>query len=333
VRLDPLKSKFTLLANGLPVAILAPALTAAITLGGPGVPPPMPSINDPFKGARFEGLPALSRFTARDGVPLAYRAYAPNTTPARGSVVLGAWLFGQQQQHAPDGAGLCAGRLRGRCAGHSGARRVRHKGAHLVRGPDGRRSRRLRQGGVSPPKPATLAGFSAGGGFAMRVAGSPRQRLFQNYLFLSPFISQDAPTYRPDSGGWVSVGLPRIVAISVLNMAGVHWFNDLPVTRFALNEQAKAFVTPEYTFALAINFRPQADYVRNIKAIELPGHVLAGAKDEAFVAERFAEVFRGARSAIPVTLVPDVGHVQLTLQANAIAAAIKAVETMRLGGV
>ena len=123
------------------------------------------------------------------------------------------------------------------------------------------------------------------------------------------------------------------MAISLLNVVGVHAFNDLPVTRYALNEQAKAFLTPEYTYALASNFRPKSDYVQNIKAMELPAHVLAGTRDEAFFADRFAEVFRNAGSAIPVTLVPDVGHIQLTLQANAIAAAVKAVGAMRLRGI
>ncbi len=292
----------------------------------------MPSINDPFKGVSFASLPALSRFTARDGVPLAYRAYALNITPARGSVVL---MHGSSASsnsmhpmaHAFAQAGYAVFALDIRGHGESGTKgRIAYVGQLEDDLEDFVNA-------VSPPRPATLAGFSAGGGFAMRVAGSPRQRLFQNYLFLSPFIGQDAPTYRPDSGGWVSVGLPRIVAISLLNGVGVRAFNDLPVSRFALNEQAKAFLTPEYTYALLSNFRPKSDYVQNIKAMELPARVLAGTNDEAFFADRFAEVFRSAGSAIPVTLVPEVGHIQLTLRANAIAVAVKAVEAMRLGGV
>ena len=60
------------------------------------------------------------------------------------------------------------------------------------------------------------AGFSSGGGFAVRFAGSNQQQLFQSYLMLAPFLSQDAPTMRPDAGGWASVGLPRIIAIAIL---------------------------------------------------------------------------------------------------------------------
>jgi alpha-beta hydrolase superfamily lysophospholipase len=69
--------------------------------------------------------------------------------------------------------------------------------------------------------PSTLVGFSSGGGFVLRFAGSPRQKLFSNYLLLSPWIGQDAVTSRPSSGGWVSVGVPRIIAISLLNAMGV----------------------------------------------------------------------------------------------------------------
>ena len=331
-----MKSKTLLVSIGLPIAILAAALTAAIALGGPGAPPPMSSINDPFKGVSFEGLPALSRFTARDGVALAYRAYAPGTatsaTPARGSAVLVHGSSASSNSMHPLAqafaqAGYAVFALDIRRHGESGTKgRIGYVGQLEDDLEDFVKA-------VSPPKPATLAGFSAGGGFAMRLAGSPRKRLFQNYLFLSSFIGHNAPTYRPDSGGWVSVGLPRIVAISLLNAVGVRAFNDLPVSRFALNEQARAFLTPEYSYALVSNFRPKSDYVQNIKAMELPAQVLAGTKDEAFFTDRLEQVFRSAGSAIHVTLIPEVGHIPLTLDAKAIAAALKAVESMRPGGI
>src|SRR5262249_56769442 len=62
---------------------------------------------------------------------------------------------------------------------------------------------------VSPPQPITLAGFSSGGGFAIRFAGSKQQNLFQSYLFLAPFLSPDAPTTRPGSGGLGRFGVRR----------------------------------------------------------------------------------------------------------------------------
>ena len=116
-------------------------------------------------------------------------------------------------------------------------------------------------------QPSTLVGFSSGGGFVLRFAGSPRQELFSNYLLLSPWISQDAATLRPGNGGWATVGVPRIIATAVLNGFGVHAFDDLPVVRFAVDERDKGLLTPQYSFALAQNFRPERDYQANIRAI------------------------------------------------------------------
>lgn len=181
---------------------------------------------------------------------------------------------------------------------------------------------------VKPAGPVTLVGFSSGGGFALRFAGSARQKLFANYLLLSPFLSPDAPTQRPGSGGWVSVGVPRLVAIAALNRLGVSAFNELPVTRFALSPEAKALLTPSYSFALALNFGPLRDYRANIRAAMQPMALLAGRDDEAFHADRFAEVFEREARDVPVTLLPGIGHIPLTLDTRALQAAVAAVERM-----
>ncbi|MBP1610653.1 MAG: alpha/beta hydrolase [Acidobacteria bacterium] len=162
----------------------------------------------------------------------------------------------------------------------------------------------------------------------LRFAGSTRQKLFSSYLLLSPFLSQEAPTYRPNSGGWVSVGLPRLVAIALFNAIGIRTFNDLVVTKFALNEDAKAILTPEYSFALAQNFRPERDYRANIHAVNQPFRVVAGKDDEVFYAEHFSEVFRAEGKDVPITLIPGIGHIPLTLEHAAIQVAIAAVHSM-----
>jgi alpha-beta hydrolase superfamily lysophospholipase len=177
---------------------------------------------------------------------------------------------------------------------------------------------------VQPVRPATLAGFSAGGCFALRVAGGERQTLFDQYLLLSPFIGQDAPTYRPYSGGWVSVGIPRIVALTLLDAVGVHVLASLPVARFALNEQAKAMLTPHYSFALASNFRPKRDWRAGIRSAQQPMRLLAGQQDEAFFAERFDALFKTEGKDVPVTLLPGIGHIALTLDPLAVRAAVAA---------
>src|SRR5256885_17181066 len=71
------------------VAVLVAALGLAIALGGPGkAPPPMSSINDPFKNVDFSDLPEAKYGTARDGTKLAFRAYPAAGGAVKGRVVL-----------------------------------------------------------------------------------------------------------------------------------------------------------------------------------------------------------------------------------------------------
>lgn len=308
-------------------AVVAAAGALAIALGGPSDPAPLSSINDPFKGVDYSDMPRASTFTARDGSKLAFRAYAPAGGSAAGSVVLvhGSSARGSSMHvmaKAFAQAGYAAYALDVRGHGDSGVRgRIAYVGQLEDDIEDFARAAML-------TRPATLVGFSSGGGFALRFAGSARQELFSSYLLLSPFISQNAPTYRPASGGWVSVGLPRYVAIAALDAAGMRAFNHLPVTRFALNEEARRFLTPQYSFALAQNFRPMRDYRSNIRAIRQPLAVLAGRDDELFLAERFEEVFRDEGKNVPVTLLPGIDHIRLTLDPAAVQAVIASVRRL-----
>ena len=304
-------------------------LAAAIILGGPARLPPLSSSNDPFRAVDFSDLPPLTRFAARDGTPLAYRVYAPAAAaPGKGTVVLihgasasSASLHVLAKAFAAAGYRTDVPDLRGH--GASGSRgQIDHVGQLEDDLVDFMHR-------VAPAGPVTLAGFSSGGGLAIRYAGSGHQRLFQSYLFLSPFLSQNAPTARPGDGGRTSVGVPRIMALTVLNSLGVHRLNRLPVLRFAPSNEAGASLTPEYSYDMAMNFRPREDYLANLREIYLPCAVVVGADDEIFRADRFAGVFQQAGKNIPVTVVPGVDHVHLTLSPPALAAAVQAVGSLR----
>jgi non-heme chloroperoxidase len=108
----------------------------------------------------------------------------------------------------------------------------------------------------------------------------------------------------------------------------VHSSDRLPVIRFALNEEAKAFLTAEYSYALATNFRPDRDYRANIRALGSPVSLVAGQDDELFYADRFAGVFRAEGKNVPVTLLPGITHISLTLEPTAVQAAVSAVTSM-----
>jgi len=309
------------------LAVMAAALTLALVFGGPGAVPPMPSINSPFKDVDHSGLPALSRLSARDGASLAYRAYPAAGGQARGSVVLVHGSSGSSNgmhtlAQAMASAGYSAYALDIRGHGESGPKGTI---AYIGQLEDDLEDFLT---AVRPAHPITLAGFSSGGGFALRFAGSARQQLFDNYLLLSPLISHKAPTFRPNSGGWIRIGLPRIIAISMLNSVGVRVFNGLPVLNFALDEKAKGILTPHYSYNLALNFNPQLDYRANIRAMGQPCRLVAGQDDEVFHTDRFAEVFRNEGKDVPVTLVPGVGHIPLILAPAAVQAAVAQVGIM-----
>lgn len=308
------------------------ALAAAIAFGGPGTPAPMASINNPFKAVDFSDVPPMLRYPAGDGARLGYRHYPSQAgAPKAGVVLVHGSSASSESMHplakAFARAGYEAFALDIRGHGESGTRgTIDHVGqleddltAFMK--------------AVPVAKPATLAGFSSGGGFVLRFAGSERQRQFQSYLLLSPYIGFDAPNARPDSGGWVDVGTPRVVALTLLNRLGIHAFNGLPVIRFALTEAAKAKLTPAYSFTLAANFQPRRNYAGNIKAVRQPVAVVAGTDDESFRTDKLEEIFRSQGQAWPVTLVPGIGHIPLTLDPAALKACVEAVDAMRRSAV
>ncbi|QLA83498.1 alpha/beta fold hydrolase [Acidovorax sp. JMULE5] len=296
-------------------------LAAAIAWGGPHDLPPLSSINNPFKGVDYSGVPPAQRYTARDGTSLAWHGYSPSpataATPQRRVVLVhGSSARGQSnhvlaQALAAEGYAVASLDMRGH-----GASGPRGQAAYIGQMEDDIEDF-LRA--VPHAGPQTLMGFSAGGGFALRFAGSARQDLFDRYVLLSPFLHHNAPTSRPDSGGWVSVGLPRMVAITLLNQIGITRWNHLPVLSFALNDVARELLTPRYSYTVATNFRPHDDYQADIRNARGTVCIVAGQDDELFYADRFADLFAQAGKPVPVTLVPGVNHMGLTLDAQAVA--------------
>ncbi len=73
----------------------------------------------------------------------------------------------------------------------------------------------------APTAPLTLIGHSAGGGFALRVAASPIQNLFARTVLLAPYLGYNAPTNRPNSGGWANADIPRFIGLAALRKIGI----------------------------------------------------------------------------------------------------------------
>ncbi|WP_321910068.1 alpha/beta hydrolase [Paraburkholderia sp. J11-2] len=320
----------SLSASAVPIAAIAAITAAAVALvkGGPKQPAPLESINAPFKEVDFSDLPALRRFSARDGASLAWRAYRPPARSPQGCVVLihgssasSASLHPLARQFAAAGYAACVPDVRGH--GESG-----RKGTidYIGQLEDDLEDLLAALPGELRALPKTLVGFSAGGGFALRFAGSTRQRLFDRYVLLAPFLHHKARTTRNEVGGWVSVGLPRVAVLALLNGLRIRAFNHLPTIAYALAPEVREQLTPQYSFNLMQNFRPHANYRTDIRGVRQPLHVLAGAEDEVFLAREYAAAFEEAGAHVPVTLVPRAGHIGLTLDAVAIATIVGCVK-------
>lgn len=311
------------LLGGLGSVLLAgAALAAAVALGGPSEPPALERFQTPFVAVDYAALPALERYAARDGARLAFRRYAAARARIGSAVLVHGSSASSNSMHALAMALAQAGydtfALDIRGHGGSGTRgHIAYEGQLEDDVEDFLQA-------VRPARPAAMVGFSSGGGFALRFAADARGVGFECYVLLSPFLGQDAPTERPEARDWGRVGVPRIIALSVLDGLGIHAGAQLPVIRFALTEEAKAFLTPTYSLALAQNFRPQRDYRRQIRTVQRPVAIVAGAQDELFHADRFAAVFRAEGKEVPVTLVPGLSHIPLILDDRGHAATVQA---------
>ena len=289
------------------------ALALAVWLGGPRDMTALDSINAPFAKVDFSTVPKTQTYTARDGTALAYLHYpASSNAPIGRRIVLvhGSSARAQSmhplaQALAAQGFSVTALDMRGH--GSSGPRghiayigQLEDDVADFIKA-------------VPHAGGNTLLGHSSGGGFALRFAASPQQGLFDRYVLLAPYLHYAAPTARPGNGGWVSVGIPRVIALRLLNSVGVTALNHLQVTRFALNDEAKKFLTPSYSFALGTNFGPHDDYKQDIRNAKGVMHIVAGSDDELFDAQRYAGIFADAGKQVAVSLMPQVNHMGITL--------------------
>lgn len=127
-----------------------------------------------------------------------------------------------------------------------------------------------------------LVGHSSGGGLAIRVAGGPYQKLIQGYVLLSPAIPT-APTMRQGTaGGWATVSIAKIIALSILNSMGIKRWNHTHVIQFNMPKQyCDGKETLSYTFNLNSSYHPRQPYQNDIKALKDKFIVFVGSEDEA----------------------------------------------------
>jgi alpha-beta hydrolase superfamily lysophospholipase len=176
-----------------------------------------------------------------------------------------------------------------------------------------------------PGARVVVGGHSLGGGLAVRFAGGPHGNRADGYVLLAPFLKHDAPTTRPNAGGWARPLVRRIVGLSMLNALGLNHLNHLTVIQFAMPETVLAgplgaSVTTAYSYRLNTAYAPRPNYGADLAAIRQPLLVIAGDADETFIAAQYEPTITAHTDAGSYVVLPGVTHIGLLTDAGAGAA-------------
>lgn len=156
-----------------------------------------------------------------------------------------------------------------------------------------------------------LAGHSSGGGMVLRYIGNPENTKVDKAIMLAPYLGYDAPAVKPNSGGWVTVALKRIVGLSMLNNIRITYLNGLPVLFFNRPaEYEDRLQVPSYSFRMTLNFTSE-DYKKDVKKINIPCLVLVGGQDESFYPEQFSIAFEPAEKFVETEILAEANHLNL----------------------
>jgi alpha-beta hydrolase superfamily lysophospholipase len=294
----------------------------------------LPELTSISQSARVDRstMPPLSRFSARDGTELAYRHYpARGTSNGKIAILVHGSSGSSSAVHAladalaARGIETYAPDIRGH--GGSGSRgdigfigQLEDDMADLVA--------LVRK--TSPTEPLTLLGHSAGGGFALRIASSPIQDLFARTVLLAPYLGYDAPTNRPNSGGWAEADIPRLLGLLALGKLGIDCCEGLPTLAFAVPANSERILTPTYSYRLMRNFATRG-YQRDLVAAHHPLALIAGANDELMLADKYADAVHAAAPAVEVKLIDGVDHMGVVCSPQGIASVADDVANAKVG--
>jgi alpha-beta hydrolase superfamily lysophospholipase len=280
-------------------------------------PPELTSVSATAGAVDRSTMPGIERFQARDGTVLGYRHYAA-ATPSSAPIAI--------VVHGSSGSSVAV---------HALAKRLAERGVETYapdirgHGASGTRGDIVYLGQLeddledfvgmirkaSPAAPLTLIGHSSGGGFALRIAGSPLQNLFQRTVLLAPYLGYNAPSSRQDAGGWASPDIPRFLGLTALRRLGVLCCESLPTIAFAVPPNSSAILASSYSYRLMRNFGSSPDYRDDLAAATKPVAVFAGAADELMFPDKYRDAV-GSRAS--VTLIDGVNHMGIVSDPKAV---------------
>ncbi len=173
-----------------------------------------------------------------------------------------------------------------------------------------------------------LGGHSSGGGLALKYGLERGARGIDGLVLVAPYIHHRAASARPNAGGWARVNVPRLLLLSLLAALGITRFGHRNVVRFSVPpELRRQSTTDAYSYLMLSSMSPRDGYARRLARLAVPVAVIAGAKDGAFRADKYAEVFAPAPDA-RVEIVDGVGHMDVAMQPPGIERIADAVKTL-----
>jgi pimeloyl-ACP methyl ester carboxylesterase len=271
-------------------------------------PPELRSISQTAGAVDRSTMPALQRFPARDGTQLAYRHY-----PARGEGSGKTAIL----VHGSSGSSAAVHALADALAAHgveTYAPDIRGHGGSGTRGDiaylgqlEDDMADLVALVRKTSGEPITLLGHSAGAGFALRMASSPVKDQFARTILLAPYLGYDAPTNRPQSGGWASADLPRFFALAMMHRIGVDCCEALPVLAFAVPPNSERILAPTYSYRLMRNFATRG-YKGDLAATAKPVTLISGAEDELMLSDKYADAVHAVLPSAEVKLIDGVNH-------------------------
>lgn len=331
-------------------------------------PPEMRSVSDSAKGIDWSTLPPLERFQARDGTWIGYRHYAAKAFSSEVEAGSREENASKQESGAPfrshrNGNGSGGPATGGGAifihgsSGSSGT--VNHALTHAIaargvetwaldiRGHGGSGTRgdigyvgqleddlvdfvaHLRK--TAPDLPLTLIGHSAGAGFSLRVAATPiMQDMFVRTVLLAPYLGYDAPTNRPNAGGWASIDLPRFFGLTALRKLGIDCCSQLPVLALAVPPTSAKYLVSTYSDRLMRNYATRG-YRLDLPATTRPVTIFGAAEDEMMISDKYAEAVHAVKPSVDVKIIDGINHMGIVTQPKAISVIAEDVAT-RGGG-
>ncbi|BAL79324.1 alpha/beta hydrolase [Bradyrhizobium cosmicum] len=284
-------------------------------------PPEMRSVSDSAKGIDWSTLPPLERFQARDGTWLGFRHYAANgAATGRGAIFIhgssgSSATVNHALTHAMSAHGVETWALDIRGHGGSG---TRGDIGYVGQLEDDLVDFVAEVRKTAPDLPLTLVGHSAGAGFSLRVAATPiMQDMFVRTVLLAPYLGYDAPTNRPNSGGWASADIPRFLGLAALRKLGIDCCSQLPVLALAVRPNMEKILVSTYSDRLMRNYATRG-YRLDLPAVTHPMTIFGGAEDEMMISDKYAETVQAIKPSVDVKLLAGINHMGIVTNPKAV---------------